>query len=307
MRYTVLTKRNKSITPSPAPAPTPSNAAPSRRSTPANTGGRSEILILHPESYYSRSSTGTPVPAIAPKPARAPVPASAPESAPTSASQAKLKPRPRARRKQPTPKGVSSVASDSSAAGPSNTTQQEQPTLEPHQETGELESTEGGSKGLGSGVEGEEVRPNKRQRTEEPSSVPATQSESAAAQEGMPDTSMENSGPAAKNPPSENAGVIEGPSAPDTLGRGRGRNRGRGCGSGRGPDRPRGWKPEAGREEEERASGDAAAGVPVVHSEPGPSAGPPCGRTIAPTPTRRQPPRAANKASRPGTQQDGVA
>ncbi|KAI1792838.1 hypothetical protein LXA43DRAFT_972192 [Ganoderma leucocontextum] len=302
LRYTVLMKRNKAGTASPGPSAAASVIS-SRRSTPAETGGASQILILHPESYYSRSSTSTPAPALAPAPA--PALALASESAPTSAPQAKPKPKPRARRKQPTPEHVSRVASDLGAAltGPSTPIQREQPTPETRQETSEPESTEGGSKRPASSARGEEGRPNKRQRTVQP--------ETTATEEAMEHTVIEDALSAAEPAQPEGAQEVETQSTALVTpgrGRGRGRGKGRGRGSGRGRSRPLGRKSDAGRGEEEDVSGDIAVDVSVAQPEPGSSAGPPLGRrSTASAPTRRQPPRAANKASRPETQQEDDA
>ncbi|PIL36826.1 transcription factor [Ganoderma sinense ZZ0214-1] len=269
LRYGVLTKRNMSVTPSPAPAPAPApsesaGVAPPRRSTPAGTRGGSQILILHAESYYSRSSTSTPAPALPPVPASSSsVDASTftPTPAPESAPQPKPKPRPRARRKQPTPDVVSGATSEQGIAGPSTLTLQEQPTLQTFEEIGESTPVEVVSKGSASSAREEKARPRKRQRTAEASSVPAMPPAAATiTEQSTGDIVMEDIQPPAEDP-----------------------------------------QPE-GRGGEDGAGSDVTVNVSIFQPEPGPPAGPPAKRSVTSAPTRRQPPRAANKASRPETQ-----
>ena len=314
-------KRNKSVTPSPAPAPAsapasasasaptpsgPSSVAPSLRSTPVDIRAGSQILILHAESYYSRPSTSTPVPIpspAAPTPALgpAPTPAPEPESALTSTLQAKSKPRPRARRKQPTPQDGGTVANELGVGEPL-TPIQEPPNPEVLLETNQPAFTKVGSKRPGASTGEKGVRVRKRQRTADPSSVPATQPSLAAAAEDTDDTVMvDNRSPDEDGHPEGTPEVkAESVRATPRRGRGKGRSRGRGPGSGRG-------RRSVTDQAEEGVHGDVVVDVSMAQSEPGSSAGPTSGRrSTASVPTRRQPPRAANKASRLGEQLDGA-
>ncbi|KAI0773864.1 hypothetical protein C8Q74DRAFT_1200630 [Fomes fomentarius] len=322
MRYTLITKQRKS-TGSPAPAPedraasrelsfplagpSRSVAAPSRRPTPA-ADNAPDILILHPESYRPRSGTGTPVPTSAPTtiPPITPVPIPTPPlalapPAPTMVVKPKPKPRPRAKKAvaagEQTTEPITVPEGDS---GTASTVQSEQTTLQIAELIDEHEHT--GSESLRS-VEGEP--PNKRRRTAEPSSVAASAGvERESSHTAREEMSMQlqtpeagymsiDLGDAAGNqitPSSQETQSTR--STPDAGGGSEVstavRERGRGRGRGRGRDRPRG-----------RGRGRPHARSPMLlqdNAEGSASANDRATTSAIPVPTRRQPPRTANRS-----------
>ena len=288
MRYTILVKRKKPSTASPGPSGAAS-AAVSRRSTPADKS-TPEILILHPETYHSRSSTGTPVATSA----------STPTPAPTSQARPKPKPKPRARRKQPTVPAEDTVSQSTSdpspALGPTLIGQAEQPHEEQAERHTPSESSAAGAERQVGDADREDVRPSKRRRTAAPSSVSAVEAPSTEQEPAQEIVASEDASVDAQGAQAEEVVESEKESTPTTSGRGKGKGKGRGRGRGRGMGRSGPSRRKSALEQDEQTSTASKFSQP---SESGPSTGAlSSNKPAVPTPTRRQPHRAVNKASR---------
>ncbi|KAH9894334.1 hypothetical protein C8Q73DRAFT_513228 [Cubamyces lactineus] len=333
VRYAALTRNSKSRkTASPAPGNSqtaseqPSEGpsqAPSRARTKQSSGQSTPtaqapppILILHPESYVPGTSGST-------------------SSVPTEPVKPKPKPRPRKKRApavegEPIPgplreqSGETAQGSTPRITPPSNDVATV-PTLATEEHSAQI----GSKRPIPD--EGSESQPSKKRRTTGPvaddPSNPSTTTDVSAAE--ITESSVAASGSTEASHETGSASVDaqgvrgrgRGRGGTRAQGRGRSRGRGRGRGGGRGggtqisvpaqctegQDASGGTTDEAQApvpdtvQTEEPVSDPQATAPPSTPSRPGKVGN----GSVIPAPTRRQPPRAANKSSKPSTSMSG--